>query len=160
MSNEGTKKKGSSAARGAAISNVYVALMRDRWNLRRAAQHAGNVKLKRTLRRLAFRRASDSQAIADASDLDVGDPSVTRGVESFARDIGRANEIGTVAASLRSNRKLRIAIERALATNPPERVANRLSKLRDSASSEAGILEARLRDIAVHGFSGEPPVVE
>lgn len=158
MDKHDAKNKGQSAKRATAMGRVYSALLMDRRNLRRAARHAGAPELKRRFRRLAFRRATDSRELADSVSLDMAVPADR--VESYRRDVGRANEISTVAACLRSNRKLRVAIERALQTNPPDRVAQRLNRMRDSASEEAGLLEARLRDIAVQGFPGSGPVVE
>ena len=158
MKNEETSSKGQGAKRAAAMGKVYSALLKDRRNLRRAARHAGAPNLKRRLGRLAFRRASDSRELADSVALDMTVPADR--VESYRRDVGRANEISTVAACLRSNRKLRVAIERALQTDPPELVAEKLHRLLQSAGEEAGLLEARLRDIAVKGFPGSPPVVE
>lgn len=160
MKSRDSKKSGPGLARSAAMSSVYVALMKDRWNLRRAARHAGDPKLKRVLRRMAFRKARDAEALADSTKLDAAGLSAMNSAETFTRDIVRANEIGTVASCLRSNRKLRISIERALATSPPDRLQRRLEKLRDSASSEAGLLEARLRDIAIQGFPQSPPIAD
>ena len=158
MNERNSKNKSQSARRAAAMGKVYAGLLKDRRNLRRAARHAGAPKLKQRLRRLAFRRATDSRELADSVAIETA--AADDVVESYRRDIGRANEVGTVAACLRSNRQLRVAIERALETKPPDRVAQRLKRLRDSASEEAGLLEARLRDIAVQGFPGPPPVVE
>ena len=160
MKSQDSKRAGRSSARSAAMSSVYVALMKDRWNLRRAARYSGDPKLKRLFRRLAFRRARDTEGLAGSVEPETADLSAMDSAESLTRDIGRANEIGTVASCLRSNRKLRIAIERALATKPPDRLQQKLENLRDSASTEAGLLEARLRDIAIQGFSQSPPVVE
>jgi hypothetical protein len=141
------------------MSRVYVALTRDRWQLRRAARHAGSPKLKRRLRRLAFRRAQQTRELAESV------PSLDSGVEeakpdSFDRDIGRANEISTVASCLRSNRRLQAAIEKALATSPSDKTTAKLKRLQAGAANEAGLLEARLREIAIRGFEGSPPIVE
>lgn len=142
------------------MSRVYVALMRDRRNLRRAARYSGNPGLKRLFRRLAMRRLRDAREIADSSGVDIAQSSLDSSVGALARDIGMANEVSTVAACLRSNRKLRIAIERTLAASPPDRIAQRLKLLRTSAGEEAGTLEARLRDIAVQGLPSSPTIVE
>lgn len=158
MGNHESASKGLETRRVAAMSKVYLAILADRWNLRRAARHSGNPKLKRRLRRLAFRRSREASDLAETGALKDVATHATSSVDSFSRDIGRANEISTVAACLRSNRRLRIALERALAVNPPDRVAQRLTELRDSSSAEAGLLEARLRDIAMQGFAGSPPI--
>ena len=150
--------KGRDRRHAAAISRVYVALTRDRWNLRRAARYAGSPKLKRRLRSLAFRRAQQTREIAES--VPAVEAAEDSADDSYVRDIGRANEISTVASCLRSNRKLRVAIERALATNPSEKTSMKLKRLQESAANEAGLLEARLREIAMRGFDGSPPIVE
>jgi hypothetical protein len=110
------------------------------------------------LRRLAFRRAQQTREFAEAvPSVDAGEDAAD---DSYARDIGRANEISTVASCLRSNRKLRVAVERALATNPSEKTSTKLKRLQETAASEAGLLEARLREIAMRGVNGSPPIVE
>ena len=142
------------------MSRVYIALLRDRWNLRRAAPHAGTPGLQRILRKIAFRRSREARELAETSQLDPETVEDEPGLQAFSRDIGRANEISTIAACLRSNRKLQIAIERALKSSPPEKVALRLRRMATSATEAAGVLDARLRDIAAQGFSEAPPVVD
>ena len=157
MEDKTSRRGARSTRRASAMSRVYLALTRDRWNLRRAARHAGSPGLKRRLRKLAFRRAQQTRDLADA--VPPPDPPGVTGPD-FARDIGRANEISTVAACLRSNRKLRIAIERALETEPSPKVTAKLERLKESAASEAGVLDARLREIAISGFDDSAPMLE
>ena len=161
MNEPETSNSASASRRASEMGKVYVALLRDRRNLRRAGRFSGDPKLKRLLRRLAFRRARIAEDLGGAPQIDIAAESFTDSeVEALTRDLGTANEIGTLAACLRSNRRLRIAIERALASTPPPRTAKQLTKLRDSASREAGTLEARLGEIAMRGFGGTPPQAE
>jgi hypothetical protein len=76
-------------------------------------------------------------------------------LERLRRDDRTMNEIASLALCLRSNRRLRVALERALRADVPSRVARRLDDLRGDVEEEFGLLNARLRDIAI--VEGRPP---
>jgi hypothetical protein len=63
-----------------------------------------------------------------------------------------------VAACLRSNRKLRAAVEHALQANPPTRIRQKLERLRDETDRESGTLNARLGELAIPALpTANPP---
>ena len=66
----------------------------------------------------------------------------------FGDEIRAATEIGSLAACLRANRKLRAAVERALEADPPARISQKLERLRDETDRESGTLNTRLRELA------------
>lgn len=163
MDNQESKSKRLRPRWAVEMSGVYIALLSGRRNLRRAARQSGDPMLKRLFRLQAYRRVRSADELAGATELapvanatEANDSSVG----ALTYDLGVATEVGSIAACLRSNRKLRIAIERTLAANPPDRVVELLGRLRDSAANETGTLEARLRDIAVRGFPNSATAAE
>lgn len=52
-------------------------------------------------------------------------------------EIRAATEIGSLAACVRSNRRLRVAVEYALKARPPDRIRHRLERLRDRTDQES-----------------------
>lgn len=132
------------------VSRVVYALAVHWVRLRRAARRAGDPRLSQRLRRLALRRRADARELGRSVPrrrrraLDTSDVG-----RRFSSQIAIANEIGSLAASLRSNRKVRLAIEGALAAHPPPRVTTKLQRLRDDIDKEAGTINARLRAVAI-----------
>jgi hypothetical protein len=103
------------------------------------------------LRRLARRRRA---AVVELERLN---PSPTDEVEVpdtagdvFPDEIRTATEIGSLAACLRANRRLRSSIEKALAAGPPPRVLRKLESLRDQTDFDAADLNVRLRELVAH----------
>lgn len=133
------------------VGRVVYNLVVHRARLRRAARHAGDPELAERLRRLAMRRKGDVEEIVRTSPPDVvapkpiPDEAVT---PHAARQLALANEIASLAAALRSNRKVRVAIERAFAKTPPTGVAAKLSRVADELEIEAGTLNRQLSDVA------------
>jgi hypothetical protein len=140
------------------VSKVILALARYRLSLRRAAMRAGDPGFSVRLRRLAMRRRADVEELTRHAPLPepTDSPEEPDLLGGLRRDDRTANEIASLAACLRSNRKLRIALERADPAQPPARVATRLDRLRDEVEREYGILNGRLRDIAVAGVPPSP----
>lgn len=68
----------------------------------------------------------------------------------FPDEIRTASEIGSLAACLRANRRLRRSIEKALNAGPPPRVASRLESLREQTDHDAADLNVRLRELVTH----------
>ncbi len=143
-------------------SKVILALARYRVSLRRAARRAGDPKLGARLRKLAVRRRADVAELTRHAPFPEPDevPPEPDTLKSLRRDDRMANEIASLAACLRSNRRLRIALERTLLSQPPVRVAARLDHLRGDVEREYGLLNGRLRDIALAGVSAPSIVAE
>lgn len=132
------------------MSSVLVALAQSRRTLRQAARASGDRHMSHRLRRLARRRRAAAEELKRAAPVPA--------VEGLAPDpkaivvddqIRTATEIGTTAACLRANRRLRAAIESTLEANPPSRVQRRLEALRDQSDLDAATYNARLRDLVV-----------
>jgi len=141
-------------------SRLVTALARYRLSLRRASARAGDPTLAVRLRRLAFRRRAVVEELIRHAPPSP-DPSESSDVLADLQGEDRvANEIGSLAACLRANRRLRIAVERTLQARPPEHVTNRLCRLRDDIEREFGLLNARLRDIALAGVPTAAFIVE
>jgi len=139
-------KKQRSRDQAVALGKVYTALMRDRWNLRRAARRAGSPRLKRQLHRLAFQRGNDAGSLVEAGVRVAEGDMPPRPNQTDPLDLIRIGEVGALAACLRSNRKLRVAIDRASATEPSPIIDRQLSALKAAAEREAGTIEARFAE--------------
>lgn len=102
------------------------------------------------LRRLANRRRAAAADLARANPPEVseGGAETTEPVPFLANEIRTATEIGSLAACLRSNRKLRATLERALEANPPARIRRKLEALRDETDRESATLNGRLGELA------------
>lgn len=133
------------------VSAVIIALTRSRYALRRAARRAGDRQLSHRLRRLANRKraAADDLARDNPPSTNPARPSTKEPAPFLGDEIRTATEIGSLAACLRSNRKLRAALEHALEANPPARIRQKLERLRDETDRESGTLNARLGELAI-----------
>jgi len=133
------------------VSAVIVALTHSRYTLRRAARRAGDRRLSHRLRRLANRKRAAAADLArdKPPSTDPADSKTEVPAPFLGDEIRTATEIGSLAASLRSNRKLRAAVEHALAANPPTRIRQKLERLRDETDRESGTLNARLGELAI-----------
>lgn len=133
------------------VSAVIIALTRSRYALRRAARRAGDRQLSHRLRRLANRKraAADDLARDNPPSKDPATPSTKEPAPFLGDEIRTATEIGSLASCLRSNRKLRAALEHALEANPPARIRQKLERLRDETDRESGTLNARLGELAI-----------
>ena len=132
------------------MGNVLFALARSRRALRHAARTSEDRRMSQRLRRLARRQ----RAAAEELKRSAPEPAMelTESVPSPAglgEQVRTANEIGTTAACLRANRKLRAAVQSALDAPPPPRLAKRLEALREQTDYDAGTLNARLRELIV-----------
>jgi hypothetical protein len=139
------------------VGRVIMALTRYRVALRRAARRAGDPLARRRLRGMAGRRRRDVTELTQRAPAVDPAAVVTEldSLERLRRDDRTMNEIASLALCLRSNRRLRVALERALRADVPSRVARRLDDLRGGVEEEFGLLNARLRDIAI--VEGPPP---
>jgi hypothetical protein len=139
------------------VGRVIMALTRYRVALRRAARRAGDPQARRRLRGMAGRRRWDVAELTQRAPA--VDPAAVvselDSLERLRRDDRTMNEIASLALCLRSNRRLRVALERALRADVPSRVARRLDGLRGDVEDEFGLLNARLRDVAI--VEGPPP---
>ena len=139
----------------APVGTVVYNLVVHRARLRRAARHAGDPEAAQRLRRLARRRKSDVEAIVRTAPPEVISPEPVPAdavAPHAARQLALANEIASLAAALRSNRKVRVAIERASAKSPPAAVESKLSRLAEDLEVEAGTLNRQLSEVAVVDF--------
>jgi hypothetical protein len=102
------------------------------------------------LRRLANRRRAAAADLARDNPPAVGanGADATEPLPFLADEIRTATEIGSLAACLRSNRKLRAALERALEANPPLRIRRKLEGLRDETDLESATLNRHLGELA------------
>lgn len=135
-----------------AVGKVLYSLVVHRARLRLAARHAEDPQTSGRLRRLARRRREDVEELVRTALPDVVAPKPIDhdDVAPHARrELALANEIASIAATLRSNRKVRVNVERATEKNPPARVAAKLARIAADLEMEAGTLNARLRDVAV-----------
>lgn len=126
-----------------------LALLRNRYALRRTARRAGDQRLAQRLRRFARRRQSAVAELermsADVEGIPTDPPvSAVPGLRGEAR---RAFETSAFAAAAASNRRLRVALERALEAGPPANITSRLETLRADADREASVLNARLQEL-------------
>lgn len=123
-----------------------------RARLRRAARHAGSPEGAQRLRRLARRRKADVKQLVRTSPPNVTAPQpIPHDVvePGTAHHLALANEMATLAAALRSNRRARAAIEEAAGATPPNVVAAKLARVGNDLELEARSLNQRLRDVAV-----------
>ncbi len=126
-------------------ATVALALRKSRRDLRHAARRSGDRATSVRLRRFARRGAAELEALArEGQEAALDSPGEPDSVQ-----VETASEIGAVASCLRSNRSLRIAIERTLESDPPPRVAKRLYRLREQSDKESAMLNERLRSLAV-----------
>ena len=135
-----------------AVGKVAYALVVHRARLRRAARQAGDPATSKRLRRLAQRRRGDVKELVRSAPADTITPKVVKPedvVPHSRRQLALANEISSLAATLRSNRKVRVAVDRAQAHNPPATLAAKLTRIASDLEIEAGDLNRRLRDISV-----------
>lgn len=131
------------------LGEVSLALVRNRYALRRTARRVGDQRLAQRLRRFARRRqaaATDLERMTpDVDAVTAGEPvSAVPGLRGQAQ---RAFETSAVAAAIAANRKLRVAVERTLEADPPQRVRSRLEVLRQDADREASVLNARFAEL-------------
>ncbi len=133
------------------VSAVLVALTQSRLTLRRAAQRSGDRRVAIRLRRLARRRRAAVTELERLTPSPVPETDVPPvAADVFPDEIRTATEIGSLAACLRANRRLRRSIEKALTAGPPPRVARRLESLRDQTDLDAANLNVRLRELITH----------
>lgn len=132
------------------VSAVLVALTQSRLTLRRAAQRSGDRRVATRLRRLARRRRAAVTELERLNPSPVAEADVPAATDVFPDEIRTATEIGSLAACLRANRRLRRSIEKALTAGPPPRVARRLESLRDQTDHDAADLNVRLRELVTH----------
>jgi len=124
---------------------VALALGKSRRDLRHAARRSGDRATSVRLRRFARRGAAELEALArEGKEAALDSPG-----EPDAVQVETASEIGAVASCIRSNRSLRLAIEKTLESDPPPRVVKRLHQLREQSDNESAILNERLRSLAV-----------
>lgn len=131
------------------LGEVSLALVRNRYALRRTARRAGDQRLAQRLRRFARRRhaaATDLERMTpDVDAVAVGESvSAVPGLRGQAR---LAFETSAFAAAIAANRRLRVAVERTLEAEPPERIRSRLEVLRQDADREASVLNARFAEL-------------
>jgi hypothetical protein len=113
------------------------------------------------LRRLARRkRAAVEDLRRDSPPVDPK-PDDIEPASAIAGEIANATAIGSTAACLRTNRKLRSAIDDALAASPPLRVRARLERLRDQTDRESAVLHSDLQShiaqtVPTDGTAHEP----
>ncbi len=131
------------------VSNVMIAMTQSRLALRRAARRVEDRRLSQRLLRLARRKRASAAELRRAAPSTKPQADVDEEVALFPSEIATATEIGSVAACLRANRRLRAAVGRALDAGPPGRVLMRLEVLRDETDREAASLNARLNDLVV-----------
>ena len=132
------------------MSSVLVALAQSRRTLRQAARTSGDRRMSHRLRRLARRRQAAAEELKRVAPVPVVEmPTPDPDTIVVEDQIRTATEIGTTAACLRANRKLRAAIESTLEANPPSRVQKRLEALRNQADHDAATYNARLRELVV-----------
>lgn len=136
------------------LGDVTLALLRNRYALRRTARRAGDQRLAQRLRRFARRRqAAVTELERMSPDLDgTVDDTSSSAVPSLRNEAVRAFETSALAGAIASNRRLRVAIERALESDPPARIRIRLESLRQDADREAGVLTTRFTELT----PGEP----
>lgn len=134
----------------ARLGEVTLALLRNRHALRRTARRVGDQRLAQRLRRFARRRQA---AVADlermSPDLESvsTDDAVVSAMPGLRLEAHRAFETSAFAAALAANRRLRVALERALEAEPPQPVGSRLRTLRQDADREASVLNARFAEL-------------
>ncbi len=130
------------------LGEVTVALVRNRYALRRTARRAGDQRLAQRLRRFARRRQA---AVADlqrmTSEEAAGADEPVSAVPQLRGQAHQAFETSAFAAAIAANRRLRVAVERTLEAEPPDRVRSRLETLRQDADREASVLNARLAEL-------------
>lgn len=139
------------------VGRVIYNLVVHRARLRRAARHAADPEFAKRLRRLARRRRGDVEELVRTAPPDVLPPKPipTEAVEpGAARQLALANEIASLAAALRSNRKTRVAIEGASTKNPPASVTAKLFRVGNDLEMEAEILNRQLAEVAVVDVEG------
>jgi hypothetical protein len=144
-----------------AMGNVLVALGDSRRALRRAARTAGDPRMAHRLGRLARRRRAAARNLTRAmASSNTGAAQGETAAPPILTELHAAGEIGTTAELLRSNRRLRAAIEVALEARPPAPLERRLEGLREQTDRDAGILNMRLRELVLApippGASGAP----
>jgi hypothetical protein len=152
-------RRGRRPAWAPSVGKVVYGLIVHRARLRRAARQAGDPAASKRLRRLARRRRGDVEELVRTVPPDVVAPRPIDSkdvVPSAVRQLALANEIASLAATLRSNRRVRVAIERTLDKEPPARLAGKLSRIAADLEIEAGTLNARLRDVAVRDVVPSP----
>ena len=165
MSPSTTQRRPRWAAR---VSVVMIRLARSRHALRRAARRAGDRRLSQLLRRLADRKRAVAEDLArnnpppegNTPPEDLAPPENVEIIPVWLGEVRAATEIGSLAACVRSNRRLRVAVEYALEARPPDRIRHRLERLRDRTDQESVRLSAQLRDLAIFPtdrIEGTPP---
>lgn len=131
------------------LGEVSLALVRNRYALRRTARRAGDQRLAQRLRRFARRRraaATDLERMTpDVDAVAAGEP--VSAVPGLRGEAQRAFETSAFAAAIAANRRLRVAVERTLEAEPPQRVRSRLEVLRQDADREASVLNARFAEL-------------
>ena len=127
------------------VTRVIFALTQSRRALRQAARRSGDRRLAQRLRRLARRkRAAVAELRRDTPPADPK-PDDIEPAAAIAGEIAHATAIGSTAACLRTNRKLRAAIDEALAASPPAQLHARLERLREQTDRESAVLHSDLR---------------
>ena len=146
------------------VSNVLVAMTQSRLALRRAARRVEDRRLSQRLMRLARRKRSSAGALRRT--VDKGFVRSNTDPEAlFSSELASATEIGSVAACLRLNRRLRSTVDRAIDSGPPTSIRTRLESIRPELVREASTLTARLNEMivqsvvveATHADSAGPP---
>lgn len=156
----GETGKGRRPAWAPSLGKAVYALTVHRARLLRAARRAGSPARSHRLRRLARRRKADVHELVRAAPEGTVEP---RRIDASDiaprpdRELEHANEIASLAASLRSNRRLRAAANGTLEKSPPAAVAAKLRRLTADLEVEAASLNERLRDIAVLQVVELPP---